>query len=1443
MFTQILTKIKKVEQEIKKEKDDSFQSVVELLKTSKNPELATRSCALLLAVREGKGFYPFEKEIKNLVDQPLDKKLILALLPELDRFKTVIPDSIGLLEAICFMLAANLSKLSFAQTPIHCFLNLKYDTAKSIILLLNLPDFPKRVECQQLLKLLLPAIQSCHTDVFQAILRFGTAQILTQFIEVKYPYRKIILEAFSNQYQCGETTYFHQLCNLEDHEDIENRFQKIQVLGFLPEFKRIKAKSTCNGGGAKECLNPNCPSTLSQSSKIKKELKERKETKEIKEAKELKETKENETLLVQGAAFPPSFFEFDVLNARDAEGRTPVDFASFWMNSEHEPTLVRKIGMNICDDITSLYRMQIGRWSLILGIPASVSSRLFPKRTNEMDKALHQNAQQYNKTDGYFGSSFFPVQCSGETLNIKRLYSTDARDFNLTMRILALGELSQAIVPIVALDSDDTNHLLIGTQYMSCGSLALSLKVPAVSPFAEKLQARNEKGYALRLRVAAEVTATIELLHKKGIIHGDIEPGHILLHQNKESDAVSCKLNGLNFSPTLNDIPSHYRPAPWQEGWVTENGAIPPELIASKQTLHYTNYTTASDIYCLGAVLNWLFYFDLRDEPEKTKALKQIIEFTMAKNPQERKKAAELHEKLSSLLGVTTIKNNPIPEKTVKPKSLSALTFEQFLKGLPKEYLKSLQEKITLNPDRLFHNVPPRVFPLINRPPKMFVELKEMLKNAGCVLLFGAPGVGRATVATEYCYVNQSDYKMVVRISLDGMSFLVTKIQQALQNIDSTFTMPWSKNNNDKIDPIQKLHYLLIKSKPSLLVLENILAKDIDLCCPPIHSGVHCLVTSQEDQTSKNWQKYKSIKMSASQEDCADFFEGLDTTNVNALSSILGHSPCLLTKLAGYGHKTKQSTDEILAFVQLQMKVSHSTDLATASRGFLIQQLPLLDKSQTATDLLAFMSLLAPTTIPARWFKPFLTRLRKADDDAINTAVGLLYSLKLIHFQPELEFLDLQNSYCALHPLFSETTRRDLFIRKDAERLTRTMYDFFEEFWMNTIKTQQNEIVLLLSHIAHFTENALTVSFFPNDRLKKIKDTLLPDAARMADALGDNNLTLFIKNKIAEPLAVKYIHPKPRPSRLKIIKYASKIWSEAAYFNGGEAKPNLIEFTNVSDYLEVLRKSKNINPDLHMYLRNIRRHYAPMQVREEQWEVFFKMLGDFLQGGFFVGTEQDRIQEAHKRQREFYDEFKQSKQHTAFHLVTHAHAHLIRIFAKLANFITAHYRQDREFEQGILQLLGMAIGFGPSGNKFLRLFLKHEYGERELILVLREFDGTHHINKFVMHPEEADHHTGLYSLKISGALLTREEMEEALNDDLVKESARQQYGGLSKKIMLEASQTTKTAENKEIKENKEEMFSLDEFVPTDIVQTNLPAATVVAEAREMEQIKKERFVW
>src|SRR5262249_1077207 len=148
------------------------------------------------------------------------------------------------------------------------------------------------------------------------------------------------------------------------------------------------------------------------------------------------------------------------------------------------------------------------------------------------------------------------------------------------------------------------------------------------------------------------------------------------------------------------------------------------------------------------------------------------------------------------------------------------------------------------------------------------------------------------------------------------------------------------------------------------------------------------------------------------------------------LSSVLGFSPLLLTLASAYSHHCRQTSDSFLAFLQLQMKASNSRDYATSCVDFLVQQVPLLDKSQTATDLLSFVSLLSSRTIPARWFLMFLNRLRKSDASTVQNAANLLRSLGLLQVQDGK--LDLNTSFCAVHPTVALHAVRDQIIRKDA---------------------------------------------------------------------------------------------------------------------------------------------------------------------------------------------------------------------------------------------------------------------------------------------------------------------------------------------------------------------------------------------------------------------------
>lgn len=1380
--------------EIKETKENQVQVkdnriiINELLKETKDTEAGIRCRLLLRANREHDGSYPFEEELKALAkNYLLSKKFLLDALPELQKSEAWIPDTLSLLDAICLMVGRNLTKFAFAMRSISLLANdLKLDSADTFLMLLKLPDFPRSIDGGRLLEQLNPAIQSRLTDILDAIIQYGLSTTLAFFLDSSVR-KNLITSEIAEKYRSGDKTIFHKLFDINDYADGDNRIAMLRILAskWSPTpFEKIKR--------------------------------------------------------LQGG-------EVDALNAQDQKGNTPLDYAALWAERKHVD-VITALGVTSCDDWTCLYRFQAGKLSRALNKP--VSPDLFPSRDKDMRDALLQ-IKTLNEV-GNFSTSMIGEMKEGQKISIKRLYSNSDPVTNAALRIAALGNLaSDSIVRVLRLASDDKNHLLIGTEYMNGGSLARCFKAPAISPLAKVLQADDNAGFIKRLEVSMQAAMALSHIHTKGkIIHGDVHPGHILLREDLKSGAITCKFSGLDLSPSIHDTqPSHIRLELWSL-WTAEQNAWPPELIASSTSNHVNNYSQLSDVYSLGAVLRWMFYFDLKNDQKKIKILEHFIKAAMEPEPRSRATAEQLCAMLSMILkvenpndptpsdetlytvidskgnrfelnkenwaqlynefslpgatlisGKMTIKKEEKPEPKMEPMSL--FEFANTYKS-PQTWT---QVPILLNRIKsIFYNVPPQTFPLFGREWHRNKIRKEQLSSLPMVLL-GQAGMGKTTLAADFCHNNRNKYQAIIWLDASGSNHLVTPVYNALKKLAPNMAkdclskvQAWTSDRQaclSKNEPFDKPHpvieafrQLLKDNKPSLVVIDDTMVKDIQSFIPKtFDNDVHYLLTSASTSTTYDWKGYAQVEVkSLDQILGARFFDGIHGVNALVLSSVLGYSPLLLTIAAAYSHHCRQTSDSFLTSLQLQMRASNSRDYATSCVDFLIQQVPLLDKSQTATDLLAFISLLNPTNIPARWFHTFLARLRKADEAAVKSAVNLLLSLKLISLEGHEDQFDLHTSFFSMHPTVALHTVRDQIIRKDASRIMKVALSVIEDFWTQTISDRQKESkesktsvnhsvrddeYSMLPHIAAMADQAVAPSIYG---FKEFIDGV----TMVAEKLGDYNMTAYLRGKLnsAAPVgtahATLYETPRRLPNRLKIPDYSCKIWETAARFNGAYTQRSIgsQDFKERPQIITAPVASTNINPaplepNLDKYLRNLRSHYAPLPVRNEQWAVFDKMIREFLAGYFLVtNSTSERHSEAARRQSEFETEMKQSKQHTAFHLTTHAHSHLIRILAKLANFFTAHFRLDPNFEKGILQLMDLADAFGQSGNKLFDAFTKHEYGEREIIFCFRRYDGEMHTNNYRQHPP------GSY-VHVKGVFLTRDEMEMAMNDEDLRNSARQ----------------------------------------------------------------------
>lgn len=1194
---------------------------------------------------------------------------------------------------------------------------------------------------------------------------------------------------------------------------------------------------------------------------------------------------------------------YDPLNSLDKQGRTPLDYASQWA-ARKEVDALTALGMTACDDLTCLFRFQAGKLiKTLIQVPQSELQQ-FPSR--KLIK-LDENNFADITTDNFRHLLAYPKD--NQELAVTRLHSTSAPVTNAVLRIAALGNSNEAFLPVIGLNMDDKNHLLMGYPLTS-GSLSTFFH-PQTTPL------DLQTAFGLATQLFAPLTAA----HEAHIIHGHIFPEQILFM--KDGKAV---LSGIDLSPSLHDEPSHIRLQLWGP-WIARHSAFPPELIASETSNHVNNFTRLSDVYMMGRVLNWCaikmaklakksqqydqyerlikflevvadfatqselknrinantldlllksiqiaFWLSLNIDKKFEKTLLDTYEYLMdqlamreipiqideddtikkeilfnlkneletaRKNQNKGSKKIKLDKliiELSALLKnpsqlTMQVQHEHKDEKEVKssvcslsPTTLTETLIKSLILVLNKQRPKALSDYEKSK--ALFANYKKRIpslrhlpFMRLAGPPKGDYA-SNVIFNPTLLNLLKKDAKLDTTKASPVFYVIEGD-------SASGKTTLIQNTLEQLEGRVAWFTE--SVHSESKIlntieqDPALRPHYIVIRCANK---------KALDIYAAKCHqkakvNGVKLIYICTDFFKSAQAFKYKDgywINMADINKDlnAGNFANSIfnkafaDQKNIQTLASLLGHTKSILNWAFAYTYHCKQTADSFLAFLQLQMKADHSQNYLTTCINFIIRQVPLLDKSCVAQDMLASCAAvcgIAGSKVRLDHVVTYMKLLRKVDDTEILNGLKLLRSLDLIRVSPEGSYNNLneflrEKPICSMNFNIALHTISESIKRRDMGRIAKTWINVFKALHLTDSKENEFKVgieklksdPILQSTLLGFLDLSIASTHKKECEniilaLEYIKDNeiLAQQVAYYKNSLMSDSPGTSIATILSDT-------PQSLPNRLKFSDYTSTIWDTVSQFNNHFAPDSSIPIA-ASDIKPIA-----IEDNLEKYLRNLRTHYAPLPVRDALWKIFENMIRRFLQGYFCISkTNQEREEEAKRRQAEFDAEFKQSKPHIAFHLTTHAHTHLIRILAKLCNFMTAYFRNHPEFEKAVLIMLDIADAFGASGNKLFDAFTKHEYGEREFIFCFRRTNGESHTNNYRHHPPGSDEHKGLYSFTVKGVLLTREEMEMAMDDELVRQSAKMSPVGAEQKL---------SSESKDVKDVKSEVKSEAVAAPT-----------------------------
>jgi len=128
----------------------------------------------------------------------------------------------------------------------------------------------------------------------------------------------------------------------------------------------------------------------------------------------------------------------------------------------------------------------------------------------------------------------------------------------------------------------------------------------------------------------------LTVLHRAGLLHGDIKPANIILRNNGGVTLVDLGLA-----------------APWMEGGVTPEGLTP--RYAAPELLHGRPLTVRSEIFSLGFILGELLEVASKQlDPSKCETIQRTVERATAFEPASRHPSAdEFASELSVALGLS----------------------------------------------------------------------------------------------------------------------------------------------------------------------------------------------------------------------------------------------------------------------------------------------------------------------------------------------------------------------------------------------------------------------------------------------------------------------------------------------------------------------------------------------------------------------------------------------------------------------------------------------------------------------------------------------------------------------------------------------------------------------------------------------------------------------
>eukprot|EP01121_Diplochlamys_sp_Union-15-3_P003847 TRINITY_DN13781_c0_g1_i1.p1 TRINITY_DN13781_c0_g1~~TRINITY_DN13781_c0_g1_i1.p1 ORF type:complete len:275 (+),score=25.63 TRINITY_DN13781_c0_g1_i1:90-914(+) len=152
------------------------------------------------------------------------------------------------------------------------------------------------------------------------------------------------------------------------------------------------------------------------------------------------------------------------------------------------------------------------------------------------------------------------------------------------------------------------------------------------------IQNYNEK-YPLTLKISLsimmDVTKGLMHMHSKGVLHGDIHPGNILIKQG-----INC------FSGCLCDLGNSLL---IDEPYYNKGVRLPVISRRAPETEHGQNFSVFSDVFMLGLCLDWIFSRRPQHPTDIPELLQTLIEKCLDYRPKHRPTLSDILEVLTQV--------------------------------------------------------------------------------------------------------------------------------------------------------------------------------------------------------------------------------------------------------------------------------------------------------------------------------------------------------------------------------------------------------------------------------------------------------------------------------------------------------------------------------------------------------------------------------------------------------------------------------------------------------------------------------------------------------------------------------------------------------------------------------------------------------------------------